>query len=589
MNALGRYLPSLPILAWGRAYDRPTLVSDLVAALIVTIMLIPQSLAYALLAGLPPEVGLYASVAPLLLYAVFGTSRVLAVGPVAVVSLMTAAAIGEHAAAGTPAYWAVAITLAFLSGAMLLVMGLLRLGFLANFLSHPVISGFISASGLLIAASQLKTLMGVKAEGHNFFELVQSLLAQIPHTHTLTLALGVAATLFLFWVRKGLKPLLMRLGLAPRAADVLAKAGPVMAIAATTWATWAWGWHTQGLKIVGTVPQGLPPLTWPQWDLALWKELAVPALLISVVGFVESVSVGQTLAAKRRQRIEPDQELVALGASNLSAAFTGGFPVTGGFARSVVNFDAGAQTPAAGVFTAVGITLASLLLTPALYFLPQATLAATIIVAVLSLVDLGILKRTWAYSKADFAAVLATLLVTLGAGVELGLVVGVAVSLALYLFRTSRPHIAEVGRVPGTEHFRNVLRHSVQVSPEVVSLRVDESLYFANSRVLEDRVNEAVASHPGLKHVVLQCSAINDIDASALESLEAIEKRLRDSGIALHLSEVKGPVMDRLKSTHFLLHLSGQVFLTHYQAIHALVPDTPAPASAPLTSESQHA
>ncbi len=589
MNALGRYLPSLPILAWGRAYDRPTLVSDLVAALIVTIMLIPQSLAYALLAGLPPEVGLYASVAPLLLYAVFGTSRVLAVGPVAVVSLMTAAAIGEHAAAGTPAYWAVAITLAFLSGAMLLVMGLLRLGFLANFLSHPVISGFISASGLLIAASQLKTLMGVKAEGHNFFELVQSLLAQIPHTHTLTLALGVAATLFLFWVRKGLKPLLMRLGLAPRAADVLAKAGPVMAIAATTWATWAWGWHTQGLKIVGTVPQGLPPLTWPQWDLALWKELAVPALLISVVGFVESVSVGQTLAAKRRQRIEPDQELVALGASNLSAAFTGGFPVTGGFARSVVNFDAGAQTPAAGVFTAVGITLASLLLTPALYFLPQATLAATIIVAVLSLVDLGILKRTWAYSKADFAAVLATLLVTLGAGVELGLVVGVGVSLALYLFRTSRPHIAEVGRVPGTEHFRNVLRHSVQVSPEVVSLRVDESLYFANSRVLEDRVNEAVASHPGLQHVVLQCSAINDIDASALESLEAIEKRLRDSGIALHLSEVKGPVMDRLKSTHFLQHLSGQVFLTHYQAIHTLAPDTPAPASAPITSESQHA
>jgi SulP family sulfate permease len=571
---LASLLPSLPVLDWGRRYDRATLVSDLVAALIVTIMLIPQSLAYAMLAGLPPEVGLYASVAPLLLYAIFGTSRVLAVGPVAVVSLMTAAAIGEHAAAGTPAYWAVAITLAFLSGAMLLLMGILRLGFLANFLSHPVISGFISASGLLIAASQLKTLMGVKAEGHNFLELMQALLLQAPKTHGLTLAVGGLTLAFLFWVRQGLKPLLLRAGLGPRLADVLAKVGPVAAIAVTTVLAWALGWQAQGVKIVGTVPQGLPPLTLPLWDLALWQSLAVPALLISVVGFVESVSVGQTLAAKRRQRIEPDQELVALGASNLSASLTGGFPVTGGFARSVVNFDAGAQTPAAGVYTALGIMLASLFLTPALYYLPQATLAATIIVAVLSLVDLGILKRTWAYSKADFMAVLATLLMTLARGVEVGLVVGVAVSLALFLYRTSRPHMAEVGRVPGTEHFRNVLRHKVVTSAKLVSLRVDESLYFANARALEDWVNDVVAEHPQARHIVLQCSAVNDIDASALESLEAIDRRLRDAGIAFHLSEVKGPVMDRLKATHFLRDLSGQVFLSQYQAVQALAPDS---------------
>jgi SulP family sulfate permease len=558
---------------WARQYNRATLASDLVAALIVTVMLIPQSLAYAMLAGLPPEVGLYASVAPLVLYAVLGTSRVLAVGPVAVVSLMTAAAIGEQAALGVHSYWAIAITLAFMSGAMLLLMGFLRLGFLANFLSHPVISGFISASGLLIAASQLKALMGVQAEGHNFVELVGALVTQIPHIHALTLALGVAATAFLFWVRKGLKPLLQGWGLGATAADMIAKAGPVAAIVVTAVATWAWGWNTQGLKIVGTVPQGLPPLTLPLWDLALWKDLALPALLISVVGFVESVSVGQTLAAKRRQRIEPDQELVALGASNVSAALTGGFPVTGGFARSVVNFDAGAQTPAAGVFTAVGLLLASLLLTPALYYLPQATLSATIIVAVLSLVDLGILRRTWAYSRTDFVAVLSTLLATLAAGVELGLVVGVGVSLALFLYRTSRPHIAEVGLVPGTEHFRNVLRHAVQTSPQLVTLRMDESLYFANARALEDRVNDAVAEHPELAHLVLQCSAINDVDASALESLEAIEKRLRDAGIALHLSEVKGPVMDRLKKTHFLESLSGQVFLTQFQAVRALTPE----------------
>lgn len=572
-DRLRAWLPSLPLLQWARAYRRDTLLGDGVAALIVTVMLIPQSLAYAMLAGLPPEVGLYASVAPLLLYAVFGSSRVLAVGPVAVVSLMTAAAIGQHAVPGSDAYWAVAITLAFLSGALLLAMGLLRLGFLANFLSHPVISGFITASGLLIAASQLKPLLGVKAEGHNFVELGLSLLSQLGQVHALTALVGVATVVFLFWVRSGLKPLLVRAGLPARAADLIAKTGPIAAIAVTALLTWALQWQDQGVKIVGAVPQGLPPFTLPLWDLALWQSLLVPALLISVVGFVESVSVGQTLAARRRQRIDPDQELVALGASNLGAAFSGGFPVTGGFARSVVNFDAGAQTPAAGVFTAAGILLASLFLTPALFYLPQATLAATIVVAVLSLVDFSVFRKTWAYSKPDFIAVLATLLATLTVGVETGLVVGVGVSLALYLFRTSRPHIAEVGLVAGTEHFRNVQRHAVVVSPKLLSLRVDESLYFANSRALEDRVNDAVASHPGLEHVVLQCSAINDIDASALESLEAIDQRLREAGIRLHLSEVKGPVMDRLQHTHFLHGLSGQVFLSHYQAVHELAPD----------------
>jgi SulP family sulfate permease len=574
-------MPTLPILSWGREYNRSTLASDAVAALIVTIMLIPQSLAYAMLAGLPPEVGLYASVAPLLLYAVFGTSRVLAVGPVAVVSLMTAAALGEHAAVGSQAYWAMAITLAFISGAMLLLMGVLRLGFLANFLSHPVIAGFISASGLLIAASQLKTLMGVQADGHNVVELMLALGAQLTNIHGLTLTIGVFALLFLFWVRKGLTPLLVAWGMNTRLADLMTKAGPVAVIVLTTGLAWLLEWQTQGLKIVGTVPQGLPPLTLPLWDLALWKELAFPALLISVVGFVESVSVGQTLAAKRRQRIEPDQELVALGASNLSAAFSGGFPVTGGFSRSVVNFDAGAKTPAAGVFTAIGIMLASLLLTPALYYLPQATLSATIIVAVLSLVDFEIFRKTWRYSKPDFAAGLTTLLVTLGSGIEIGLMVGVGVSLALYLLRTSRPHIAEVGLVAGTEHFRNILRHEVLVSPRLVSLRVDESLYFANSRALEDRVNEVVARHPQLQHLVLQCSAINDIDASALESLEAIEERLRDSGIALHLSEVKGPVMDQLQGSHFMAALSGKLFLTHYQAVQELTPEIEAPGFRP--------
>src|SRR5690554_2546875 len=560
---LQRYLP---ILQWLKVYNRETLTSDLVAAVIVTIMLIPQSLAYALLAGLPPEIGLYASIMPLVAYAIFGTSRTLAVGPVAVVSLMTAAAVGNLALAGPAEYLTAAISLAFLSGVILILMGLFRLGILANFLSHPVISGFITASGLIIAASLLKHILGVDAGGHNLLDILLALGSQLEHVNLPTLIIGVSATAFLFWVRKQLKPLLMKLGLKARAADIVAKAGPVLAVVATTLAVWALDLQAQGVKVVGQVPSGLPGLTLPSFDLDLWQQLFVSALLISIVGFVESVSVAQTLAAKRRQRIDPDQELVGLGASNIASAASGGFPVTGGFSRSVVNFDAGAETPAAGAFTAVGIALATLVLTPLIFFLPNATLAATIIVAVLSLVDLGALKRTWAYSRSDFAAMLATILLTLVQGVELGIIAGVGLSVLLYLYRTSKPHSAIVGRVPGTEHFRNIDRHQVETEQHILTLRVDESLYFANARYLEDLIYDQVARNPDLRHLVLMCPAVNLIDASALESLEAINQRLIDSGVKFHLSEVKGPVMDKLKGTHFLHDLSGQIFLSQYEA-----------------------
>jgi SulP family sulfate permease len=571
--ALRRYLP---ILDWSRDYSRDTLTSDMVAAVIVTIMLIPQSLAYALLAGLPPEMGLYASILPLVAYAIFGTSRALAVGPVAVVSLMTAAAVGKLAAQGTPEYIAAAITLAFLSGLMLLAMGLFRLGFLANFLSHPVIAGFITASGLLIATSQLKHIFGISAEGHNLVALIGSLLAHLGQTNPYTLVIGLASLGFLFWVRKGLKPRLLALGLKPRLADLLAKAGPVMAVAVSVLLVWTFGLDARGVAIVGDVPMGLPPLTLPAFSADLWGQLFLSALLISIIGFVESVSVAQTLAAKRRQRIAPDQELIGLGASNVAAALSGGYPVTGGFARSVVNFDAGAETPAAGAFTAVGIGLAALLLTPLLFFLPKAVLAATIIVAVLSLVDLSILKKTWAYSRVDFAAVSATILLTLGIGVEVGVSAGVALSILLFLYRTSRPHVAEVGLVPNTQHFRNITRHDVQTDPRVVTIRIDESLYFANAHFLQDLLYDRVTCDEPIEHVVLMCSAVNDIDMSALESLEAINTRLTDMGIKLHLSEVKGPVMDRLKRTHFLTDLSGEVFLSQYDA-HATLTARPSP------------
>jgi len=573
---LRRYLP---IVDWGQSYTRETLSNDMIAAVIVTIMLIPQSLAYALLAGLPPEAGIYASIVPIILYAVFGTSRALAVGPVAVVSLMTAAAIGQVAETGTMGYAIAALTLAFLSGALLLAMGVLRLGFLANFLSHPVIAGFITASGILIAASQLKHILGISAHGHSLVTVVSSLLSHLGETNVITLAIGAGATGFLFWVRKGLKPLLRRAGLGPKMADVATKAGPVAAVVMTTVLTWGLGLDAQGVAVVGRVPQSLPPLTMPSFDPDLLRQLLLPALLISVIGFVESISVAQTLAAKRRQRIDPDQELIGLGAANLGAAFTGGYPVTGGFSRSVVNFDAGAETPAAGIYTAVGLAIAAIALTPLVYFLPKATLAATIIVAVLSLVDLGILKKTWGYSRADFFAVASTILLTLGFGVETGVSAGVLLSIGLHLYQTSRPHVAEVGLVPGTQHFRNVKRHAVETADSVLTLRVDESLYFVNARFLEDLIQTRTGGDLPVRDVILMCSAVNEIDYSALESLEAINRRLSDLGIGLHMSEVKGPVMDRLRKSHFLDEMNGRIYQSQYDAWVHLAPKSAAPAA----------
>ncbi len=573
-SALERWFP---ILNWGRCYNRSLLTADGVAAAVVTLMLIPQSLAYALLAGLPAQAGLYASMAPLVLYALMGSSGTLAVGPAAVTSLMTAASVGAVAAQGSVAYTEAALMLALLSGALMLVMGAARLGFLANFLSHPVIWGFVSASGLLIAASQLQHLLGVPLHGENLLQLLPQLWHNLSSLHVPTSVMGLSALALLLLVRRQLKPGLQRLGVSAGAADLAAKAAPVAVLLLSIVMSATWQLAEQGVRVVGTVPQGLPPLTLPGGSTSGWaapwalaQALWVPALLISLVGFVESVSVGQSLAAKRRERIDPDAELRALGLSNLGAGLSGGFPVTGGFSRSVVNFDAGARTPAAGIYTAVGLALAALFLTPWLFHLPQATLAATIMVAVLTLVDVGVFVRTWHYAKADFMALFLTFGLTLAVGVEAGLIAGVSASVLLLLYRTSRPHIAVVGQVPGTEHYRNVLRHAVLEQPGILGLRMDESLYFANARFLEDTIAAQVAKRPGVRHVVLQCSAINDIDASALESLETINARLQASGVQLHLSEVKGPVQDRLQRSHLPAQLSGQVFLTHHQAVQAL-------------------
>ncbi|MEC8901122.1 MAG: sulfate permease [Pseudomonadota bacterium] len=570
----------VPLIGWLRTYHRGLLTRDVLAAVIVTLMLVPQALAYAMLAGLPPEMGLYASMLPLVLYAVFGTSASLAVGPVAVAALMTASALSSFAAPGSPEYICAALVLAALSGLILIAMGVLRLGFLVNFLSHPVISGFVTASGILIAISQLKHIFGVEASGHNVVELLRALLDQWQQVNVITLLIGLGVWAYLWVCRKRLNGWLTKLGMPASWAGLMVKAAPISAVVVTTLLAWGFQLEQRGVDLVGFVPSGLPAITLPSLDQSLWPGLLPAALLISLVGFVESVSVAQTLAAKRRQRIDPNQELIALGMANLGAGISGGSPVSGGFSRSVVNFEAGAATPLAGAFTALGIVLATLLLTDLLAFLPTATLAATIIVAVGTLIDLPAVKRTWQYSSSDGVAMVATLLLTLLHSVEVGIISGVVLSLGLHLYRTSQPHSAVVGRVPGTEHFRNVKRHQVETDEHVAMLRIDESLYFANARYLEDTVMALAARSPSIKHIVLTCQAVNVIDASALESLEAINGRLKDAGAMLHLAEVKGPVMDRLTHTAFYHELTGQVFFTTYDAWQALAH----PASAGVVS-----
>lgn len=560
----------LPLLHSLRAYRWQHASQDLTAAMIVTLMLVPQALAYALLSGLPAQVGLYASVLPLVAYALFGTSSTLSVGPVAVAALMTANAIAPYAAQSTALGMQAAAVLAAIVGAVLLCAGLLRLGFLAHFLSHPVIAGFMAATSLLIASSQLPMLLGLTLDAHTVPALWQQLYLHAADSHLPTVVLSVLSVLVLWFTRAYGQTLFQRLGWSAAAAQTLCRAMPALLVVAGACLMQAQWPALQGVRTLGEIPAGLPG--WHALPLtpALWQGLWLPAVMIAIVGSVESLSVAQSLAMQRRERLVPDQELIAIGAANLAASVSGGQPVAGGVSRSVVNMQAGARTPMAGLMTAVGMAVATLTLTAWLGHIPRLILAATIVLAVLTVFDPKVFVDTWRTSRSDWLALMATFVVTLWGDVETGLMTGVCLSLGLHIYRSSRPHIAVVGRVPGTEHFRNVDRHAVQQCADVVTLRVDQSLYFANARFLEQAILKVQASQPTLKHLILMCSAINEIDSSALEVLTSINHDLQQAGIGFHLSEVKGPVMDRLQHAHFLQQLHGQVFLTQYQAYQAL-------------------
>jgi SulP family sulfate permease len=578
---LARYLPFAKESLWVFHYQRSDLPGDLIAGLVVAILLVPQSMAYALLAGLPPQVGLYASILPVIVYGLLGSSRALAVGPVAIISLLVAAGLeplagrvsGTESLPGSPEYGQLALGLALEVGLVQGAMGLLRLGFLANFLSHTVVTAFGSAAALIIGFSQLRHLLGVKiANTESFLLLVQRLWQSLDKVNWATFGLGLLAVSLLVYAQRKLPHQLRRWGVPPGWALILTKGAPLAAVLVTSLLVWGLNLSERaGVSVVGSIPSGLPPLGFPSLSWGQWTALLPTALAISLVGFTESYAVGQSLASQRRQKVDPNQDLVALGAANLAAACSGGYPVTGGISRSVVNFQAGANSGLASLITGLLVALTVIWLMPLFTFLPQTTLAAIVLVAVLALVDFHPLLQSWRYDRGDALVWLVTFASVLGIGVEQGIGIGVLVSILLFLWRASRPHIAIVGQVPGTEHYRNVQRHEVITDPRILAVRVDESLFFANAAYLQEYLLREVAARPTVEQVLLVASAINFIDGSALEVLLQLVERLQQAGVGFAMAEVKGPVMDRLQKAGFVEKVGAErFFLSTHQAMQAL-------------------
>lgn len=554
---------------WLKNYRRQWLAGDATSALVATMMLVPQALAYAALAGLPPHIGLYASLLPLIGYALFGSSSVLSVGPVAVLALMTASALTPLAAPGSAEYIAGAVLLAALSGLFLFAMGLMRLGALSNLLSHPVISGFVSGAATLIIIGQISPLLGVDTEGGTALQLLTSTLTQLAETVPLTAMVGIGAVLVLAASKLWLGITLVKLGMRAHNARLLARLAPMLVVLAAIALTAILHLEKE-MAVVGEIPPGLPALSVPAFDWSQVHRLLLPALIIALLGFVESLSIAHAIALRRGERLNADAELRGLGAANLFSALSGGFAVTGSFARTAINDEGGAASPMSGIIAAALVALVLMFLTPLFTELPLTILAATIIVAAAGLIDVRGLIHNWRYDRTDGLAMVGTYLGVLLFGVEAGIGLGIGLSFATLIWRSSRPHIAVVGRVPGTEHFRNVLRHTVDTQPEILFLRIDESLFFSNISAVEERILSELKRHPDIRELVLILSSVSRIDGTALECLQQINRDLRGWNIRLHLSEVKGPVLDRLGRSKFLEELSGRVFLSTYIAELAL-------------------
>ena len=550
-----------PALKWLKTYHPTHFKADVVAALIVLTMLVPQGMAYAMLAGLPPVMGIYASILPMIIYAFTGSSTTLSIGPVAIISMMVFSALQPLFAVGSTAYIEAACLLAIMVGIISLILGLFRFGFLIQLISHPVIKSFIIASALLIALGQFKFLLDIPLQTNNIPEFIGSLVNNFHHISFLSVGVSLAAITILVFLPKWVR------------SDFLNKTIPLLLVLSSIIVVYAFNLDQHGLKTVGIIPTGLPSFHFPTWNFDLVQKLLPSAFIIAMISFVESLAIAQATALQKRDDLNSNQELIALGLANIAAGINMGFAVSGSLSRTVVNSDAGAKTPMSGVMSSLLMIAVSLYFTSFFQNLPLTILAATIFVSIWKLVSFLPFFETWKYSKADGLAMWATFLGVTCIDISTGLVIGIILTFILLLWRISRPHIAVIGLVEGTQHFRNVSRYDVLTTETIASFRIDENLNFLNAHVLKGYIITELSHNPQIQHVVINCSSISNIDLSAVEMLEELNGELLQLGIQLHLSEVKSPVMDQLNSSRLINMLSGKIFLSHYQAIQTLSPE----------------
>jgi sulfate permease, SulP family len=558
------YVPLIPVL---KKYEQEDFAHDLIAGLVVGMVTIPQAVAYAYLAGVPPQSGLYACLVPMLLYAIFGSSKQLVVGPVAVAALMVAATVSEHAPKYSDAYLGITTIICLQSGLFLWLLRLSRMGGIVNLLSHPVITGFVNAAAILIIISQLPTFAGIDINNSQAPLLVLSdFLNQIAGTHLLTVSVGLIALLVLLTFPTIILSLAKVLGIRLSAQHAATRVGPMVVAAISTGIVIALDLHGE-IDVVGAVPSGLPSLTLPPFDATLWLELLPASAMIALVSYIESYSIGTTLAARRQTRVNAHQELIAIGAANIGAAFTGAYPVAGSFSRSSVNYYAGARTPVSSLVCGVIIVFTLLFLTPLFEALPVAVLAAIVMVSVVGLMDLKNGPKHWQLHRDDTLTEYATMFLVLFMGVEVGLMAGVVLSIAFFVRTSSRPNITQVGRLANTEHFRSIKRYDVETLPHVLALRIDENIYFANAMQIEDKCLKRSQRRRTTKHLLVVCSSVNMIDATGLQMLHRLNANLQQAGITMNICDLKGTLQPRLQKAGLLDTLSGQNFISADRAM----------------------
>ncbi len=555
----------LPVLSWGLHYNRGDLRSDLAAGLTVGAMLVPQAMAYALLAGLPPQVGLYAATIPVIIYALFGTSRQLAVGPVAIVSLLTASALAPLVAEGTAGYVSAAALLALMVGLVHIVLGFGRLGFMVNFLSHSVLVGFTAAAAIIIGFSQAKHLFGITTERkERFYETVVEFFQNLTNTNSATLVLGMASLVTLYLLKR----------LAPRIpAALVVVVGSILAVEVLDL-------ESQGVRVVGDIPDSLPAFGLPDFSGSLISGLATTALVITLVGFMESIAVAKVYARRHRYEVEPNSELIGLGAANVAAGLFGGYPVTGGFSRTAVNDTAGARTPLASLITA-GIVLATIaFLTPLFASLPNAALGAIIIMAIIGLIDIAEMRHIAKVKKSDLIGLAVAFWATLALGIEMGILVAVVASMLVVFARMSMPHSAVLGHVKGTTSYRNIDRFpEAQTAPGIKIVRFDAALSFVNALNVKKRVlsyADEIVQEP--RALLLDASGINDLDATGAEMLDELLTEMGERDVALHLTDVKGPVRDVLRNAGLWDRFGERIHTSTNDAVAAITANREGPA-----------